>query len=96
MRFDIKQKGQKSNRDKTLIRLLKLPAIMASVFSTLVLSSDPNDLCDGLNLLPQETQAGNNYILTDRQFVALVDKSLEFKFISKKQHKQIFINCDLI
>ena len=30
MNFDIKQKGRKSNRDKSMIKLLKSPAIMAS------------------------------------------------------------------
>ena len=30
MKFDIKQKGRKSNRDKSMIKLLKSPAIMAS------------------------------------------------------------------
>ena len=40
--FDIKQKGRKSDREKSLIRLLKSPAIMASGISTKVLSSDPD------------------------------------------------------
>ena len=44
MNFNIKQKGNKSNRDKSIIRLLKSPAIMASGISkTIFLSSDPDE-----------------------------------------------------
>ena len=58
MNFNIKQKGRKSNRDKSMIKLLKSPAIMASGFSeTIVLSSDPDELCNRLKLLLQEKQA---------------------------------------
>ena len=45
MNFNIEQKGNKSDRDKSLTRLLKSPAIMASGFSkTTFLSSDPDEL----------------------------------------------------
>ena len=45
--FKIKEKGNKSDRDKSFIRLLKSPAIMASgVSKTIFLSSDANELCD--------------------------------------------------
>ena len=47
MHFDQKALGNKSTRDKTLIKLLKSPARMASgVPKTIFLSSDPNELCD--------------------------------------------------
>ena len=47
MNFNIKEKGNKSDRDKSFIRLLKSPAIMASgVSKTIFLSSDANELCD--------------------------------------------------
>ena len=36
MNFNIKQKGNKSNRDKSIIRLLKSPAIMASGISKIL------------------------------------------------------------
>ena len=49
MNFNIKQKGRNTNRDESLIKLLELPAIMASGISTRFLSSDPNELCDKLN-----------------------------------------------
>ena len=42
MKIDIKQKGRKSIRDKSMIKLLKSPAIMASDFSKTMFSySDP-------------------------------------------------------
>ena len=59
LKFNIKQKRRKSNRDKTLIKMLKSPAIMASGFSnTMFLPSDPDDLCDRLKLLLQKRHSG--------------------------------------
>ena len=43
MKFDIEQKGRKSNRDELLIRLQKSPAIMAFGISTRSLPSDLNE-----------------------------------------------------
>ena len=61
MHFDERRVGNKSTRDKTLIKLLNSPAIMASgVSKTIFLSSDPNELCDRLKLLLQEKHGGNN------------------------------------
>ena len=83
MNFKIKQKGRKSNRDKSLIKLLKSPAIMASGISkTLFLSSDPFELCKRLNLILQEKQAVNNSDKINQEIVAIVDKKLEYKCIS--------------
>ena len=96
MKVTIKQKGRKSNRDKSMIRLLKSPAIMATGISKIVLSSDLDDFCQKLKLLLQEKNAGNNSDLINKEIVAVVDKLLEYKCISKKQHKQILIKCDLI
>ena len=97
MHFDQRRVGNKSTRDKTLIKLLNSPTIKASGSSkTLFLSSDPNELCDRLKLLLQEKHAGNNSNLIDEEIVALIDKLLEYKCISKKQHKQILIKCNLL
>ena len=97
LNFNIKQKGNKSDRDKSITRLLKSPAIMASGISrTIILSSDPNELCDSLRLILQEKQAGNNSDKINDEIVAIVDKFLEYKCISKKQHKQILIKCNLL
>ena len=63
MNFDTKALGNKSTRDRTLIKLLKSPDLMVSasgVSKTMFLSSDPNELCDRIKLLLQEKQAGNN------------------------------------
>ena len=96
MQFDMKAVGKKPNRDKTLIELLKSPAILASGISkTIFLSSDPDELCDRLKLLLQERHAGNNSDLINDEIVAIVDKLLEYKCISKKQHKQSLIKCNL-
>ena len=97
MNFNIRQKGNKSDRDKSIIRLLRSPRIMASgVSKTIFLSSDPYELCNRLKLLLQEKQAGNNSDIINQEIVAIVDKLLEYKCISKKQHKQILIKCNLL
>ena len=92
MNFDSKAQGIKSTRDRTLIKLLESPGLMLSasgVSKTIVLSSDPNELCDRLKLLLQEKQAGNNSDVINHEIVAILDKLLEYKCISKKQQKQI-------
>ena len=96
MHFDPKASGNKSTRDRTLINLLKSPAVMASGVTKIFLSENPNELCDRLKLLLQEKQAGNNSDIINQEIVAIVDTLLEYKCISKKQHKQILIKCNLI
>ena len=97
MDFDKSRVGNKSTRDRTLISLLNSPAIMASgVSNTIFLSSDANELCDRLRLLLQEKHAGNNSDIINDEIVAIVDKLLEYKCISIKQHKQILIKCNLL
>ena len=99
MHFDKKAIGKKSTRDKTLINLLKSPGLMVSasgVSETIFLSSDVNELCDRLKLLLQEKHAGNNSDLINDEIIAIADKLLEYKCISKKQHKQILYNCNLL
>ena len=95
MKFENKQKGRPSNRDKSMIKLLNSPAIMASGISTIFLPSDPDELCDGLKLL-QEKQAGNNSDLINEEIIAIVDKLLEYQCISKKKHQQVLIKCNLL
>ena len=97
MKYDIKSTGRPSVRHNSMVKLLDQPAIMASGFSkTIILSSDPNELCNRLKLLLQEKQAGNNSDIINDEIVAIVDKLLEYKCISKKQHKQILIKCSLL
>ena len=99
MHFDPKASGNKSTRDRKLIKLLNSPGLIVSasgVSKTIFLSSDPDELCDRLNLLLQEKHAGNNSDIISDEIVAIVDKLLEYKCITKKQHKQILIKCNLL
>ena len=97
MNYDTKSTGRPSIRHESMIRLLDEPAIMASgVSKTIFLSANPNELCDRLKLLLQEKHGGNNSKLIDEQIVAIIDKLLEYKCLSKKQHKQILIKCNLL
>ena len=97
MNYDTKSTGRPSVRHNSMIRLLDQPAIMASGFTkTIILSSDPNELCDRLKLLLQEKHGGNNSNLIDEEIVAIIDKLLEYKCLSKKQHKQILTKCNLL
>ena len=99
MHFDQKALGKKSTRDKTLIKLLKSPGLIVSasgVSKTIFLSSDPDELCDRLKLLLQEKYAGNNSDIINDEINAIIDKLLEYKCITKKQHKQILIKCNLL
>ena len=53
MKFDIKAQGNKSTRDRTLIKLIKSPSLMdaaTGTSTTIFLSSDPDELCNRLNL----------------------------------------------
>ena len=96
MHCDIRGVGNTSTRDRTLIKLLKSPAIIASGISTIFLPSDPNEQCGKLKLLLQQKQAGNNSHLINDEIDAIVDKLIEYKCISKKQNIQILIKCNLL
>ena len=97
MNYDIKSLGRPSIRHDSVVKILNSPAIMASgVSNIIILSSDPNELCDRLRILLQEKHAGNNSDLINDEIIAIVDKLLEYKCISKKQHKQILIKCNLL
>ena len=93
--FDVKGPGNESPRGRSVIRLLKSPAVMASEISTNFLPENTKELCDRLKLLLQEKQAGNNSNLIKEQSIIIVDKLLEYKCMSKKQHKQFLIKCNL-
>ena len=96
MNFNIKNIGRKSPRDRSIVELLKSPAIMASGFSTKFLPKSPNKLCERLKLIPQEKQSGNNCNKINDEIIAIVDKLLEYKCISRKHHKQFLIECNLL
>ena len=99
MNFDTKAQGNKSTRDRKLIKLLKSPGLMVSasgIPKTKFLSSGPDELCHRLKLLLQEKHGGNNSDIINVENVAIVDKLIEYKCISMKQHKQILIKCNLL
>ena len=99
MNFDTKAQGNKSTRDRTLLKLLKSPGLMVSasgVSKTKILSSDPEELCERLKLLLKEKNVGNKSEIINEEIVVIVDKLLEYRCITKKQHKQILIKCNLI
>ena len=99
MKFDTKAVGNKSIRDRKLIKSLNSPGLKVSasgISKTIFLSSDPNELCDRIKLFLQEKQGGNNSIIINDEIVAKVAKLLEYKCISKKQHKQILLKCNLL
>ena len=97
MKIDFKLEGRKSNRDKSMIKLLKSPAIKVSGISNIIfLSSDPNGLCNRLGLSLQEKQAGNIFDLTNEEIVAVLDKLLQYQGTYNNQHKQLFIKCYIL
>ena len=67
----------------------------SGVSKTIFLPSDPNELCDRLKLLLQEKHAGNNSDIINDEIV-IIDKLLEYKCITKKQHNQVLIKCNLL
>ena len=69
---------------------------MASGSSTIFLPLNLDELCNKLKLLLLETKAGNSSDLINKEIIAIVDKLIEYKFISKKQHKQVLIKCNLL
>ena len=77
MNFDVGGQGRKSTRDRSLINLLKSPAIKASGDTTIFLSENPDELCKSLKFLLQERQAGNIANIINNKFIAKVDKFLE-------------------
>ena len=68
---------------------------MASGVTTVFLSQNLQKLSERLKLFSQEIQAGKNSDLINKAIVAIVDKSLEYKCISKKQHNQILNESNL-
>ena len=64
----------------------------SGILNIIILSPDLNELCYRLKLLLEEKEAGNNSDIISQEIVAVVDKLLEYKCISKKQHKQLVLN----
>ena len=96
MNYDTKSPGRPSIRHDSVVKILNSPAIMASGVTTIFLSENADELCNRLKLLLQEKHAGNNSDIINDEIIAIVDKLLEYKCITKKQHKQILIKCNLL
>ena len=97
MNYDVKSIGRQSPRHSSIIKTLYSPAIMAcGVSKTKFLSSDPNEMCDRIKLSLQEKKGGKKSNLIDEEIVAIVDKLLEYKCISKKKHEHFLIKCNLL
>ena len=97
MNYDTKSTGRPSTRHTSIIKILESPAIMVSGISkTIFLSSNPDELCERLKLLLQEKNVGNNSEIINEEIVVIVYKFLEYRCVTKKQHKQILIKCNLI
>ena len=96
MNLDVKGPGNKSIPDRILIKLLKSPTLMASGISEIVLPSDLDELCVLIKFLMQEIQTGNNSDITNEEIIAVVDKIIEDKCVSKKKHKQNLMECNLL
>ena len=93
MKFDEKPPGNKSTRKRSLTRLPKSPAIMASGISTKFLPENTNELCDRRNLLLHEKQAGKTPDKINGENIAIVDISLEHKCKSTKQPETLLLKC---
>ena len=89
----LSEKDEKNERDKSFLSLHKSPVIIASGILTIILPEDPNELCDTLNLLIQEKQAGRNSDIINEEIAAIVDRFLEYKCITAKQRKFLVLKC---
>ena len=97
MNYDTKSIGRPGVRHNSIVKILYSPAIMASGTSNIIiLSSNPDEICNRLKLLLQEKHAGNNSDLINQEIFSIVDKLLEYKCISKKEHKQSLFKSNLL
>ena len=85
-KFSFEQKRRKTIRNKSLIKLLKLPTVMVLGFSTIFQSSELDELCERSKLLLQDREVGSNSDIINEEIVAIVDKLLEHNYIFTEQH----------
>ena len=104
MKFVVSGLGRKITWDRTFAKLFKSPANIASgilptkltIFweykkiKTTILSSNPKEFRDLINLLLQEKEAGKNFKITNQQIIAIVEKLIEYNCIARTQHLK---NC---
>ena len=85
--FDDRALGNKSMKEKSSMRLLKSPAIMASGVCTKFSPENHYERYDRLKILLQGKQAEKNSNIIIEEIIAIVDKPLEYKCISTNKHK---------
>ena len=73
-KFDIKQIGWLSTRNKSLIKLPKSPAIIAFGISTIFSLENPNELWNRLKFLLQGKRYSNISSVKFEEKIAIVDK----------------------
>ena len=66
----------------------------SGISNTIFLSCDPDELYDRLTLLLHEKHAGNEAAIINEEIVVILDKTLEYKSMSKKEHKQTLFKCN--
>ena len=84
---------KKSNRDKNLALLLKSLAILASRISTKFITENLNELRNRLKVPLLQKQAGKSSNRFNEVLFAILDKLLEYKCLSTKQHKFLLLKC---
>ena len=89
IQFDIHAKD-KSFRDENLIKNYsnKRTLLASGLQKVIFLSENSNEICVGIYSLIQEKQARNHTSKFDDEIIAKVDKLLENKSNTPKQHKQ--------
>ena len=74
--------GFENTIDKSFIRHFQSPANMASGIATIFLAENPNDLCDTINLIIRERQAGIDSTVINEEILAITDKLSDYESIS--------------
>ena len=64
--------------------------------NTMLLSTSPDELFNRLALLLQEKKTGDNSNLFNEEINAILDKLLENRCMTVRQHKQMLNKCNLL
>ena len=70
--------------------------MVSGISNTNILPSDLDEICDKLTLLLQQKPAAKKSKIFNEEIIAISAKLLDYKCISKKQHKQISIKSNLL
>ena len=89
MLFDIRSRSKRLRVRDLKKNYFNKRGIFASGLQTIFLLGNPNELCDKLNLLVLEKRAGNNSNIIKEEFVAKINKLLQYKCFTATQHKKV-------